>query len=104
MQLIDFTPAAVEAIHRFRISLQVPEEYLVRIGLRQKNAQDKGLIIGFDQPATGDQRIMAEGMELLIQPGQVFFFAGMVIDFSEINNRSGFRLVEKSKLKSTEST
>lgn len=98
MQLIEFTPAALEAIQKYKSTLQIPEGYLLRVGIRQKNAQDKGLIIGFDQLGPNDRRETVSGIELMYQAGQVFFFAGMVIDYQEKDGRSGFRLLEKKHL------
>lgn len=98
MQLIEFTANALEAINSYKNTLFVPENYALRIGLKQKNATDKGLIIGFDEKTDKDGEIMINNLKVIYLAGQVFFFAGMVIDFVERNNKKGFVLVEKSKL------
>lgn len=97
MQLIEFTPAAKEAIKQYKQILQIPEGYALRIGIRQKNAQDKGLIIGFDHKSDKDKLTQIEGMDVIYQAGQIFFFAGMVIDYQDIDGKKGFKFIEKSK-------
>jgi Fe-S cluster assembly iron-binding protein IscA len=98
MQLIEFTPAALAQIKAYRKSLMVPSDYALRVGIKQKNASDKGLIIGFDVKTDKDREIEVDGIKIIYNAGQVFFFAGMVIDFIERNDKKGFVLIEKSKL------
>lgn len=100
MQLIQFTHAAKQAIAEYRSQLMVPDTHFLRIGIKQKNASDKGLVIGFDAPNDKDQQSEIDGIQLIYHPGQVFFFAGMVIDFVVKNEKKGFQLVERSKLNS----
>jgi Fe-S cluster assembly iron-binding protein IscA len=100
MQLIEFTAAAKQAISAYRNQLMVPATHLLRIGIKQKNATDKGLVIGFDEPTEKDQQSEVDGIQLIYHPGQVFFFAGMVIDFVEKNDKKGFQLVERNQLNS----
>jgi Fe-S cluster assembly iron-binding protein IscA len=98
MQLIELTEAAKTAIKQYRSQLIVPDNYSLRIGIKQKNATDKGLVIGFDEPTEKDQHAEVEGIQMIYHPGQVFFFAGMVIDFVEKNDKKGFQLIERSQL------
>lgn len=98
MQLIEFTEQALHAINHYKQTLQIPEGYYLRVGLRQKNAQDKGLIIGFDQKTEKDKLEVVQGVDVIYTAGQVFFFAGMVIHFAERDEKKGFQLLEKAKL------
>ena len=98
MQLIEFTNAAKQAIAAYREQLIKPETHFLRIGIKQKNSTDKGLVIGFDEPNDKDQQSVVDGIQLIYHPGQVFFFAGMVIDYLEVNYRKGFKLVERAHL------
>jgi Fe-S cluster assembly iron-binding protein IscA len=98
MQLIEFTSAAKQAIAEYREQLMIPDTHFLRIGIRQKNSTDKGLVIGFDAPTDKDQQSEVDGIRLIYHPGQVFFFAGMVIDYIVLNDKKGFRLVERSPL------
>jgi Fe-S cluster assembly iron-binding protein IscA len=97
MQLIEFTPAALKAISHYKETLQIPSNYLLRVGIRQKNAQDKGLIIGFDEKGTKDKQESVQGVEVIYNAGQVFFFAGMLIHFEDRGSKKGFFFVEKAK-------
>lgn len=94
MQIIQLTPAAIEAIESFKNTLQVPDGYYLRVGIRQKNAQEKGLIIGFDEKNDKDKTTEVAGINIIYHPGQALFFAGMKIDFTERNGKRGFVLLE----------
>ncbi len=98
MQLIEFTPEAISAIQHYQSTLHIPENFALRVGIRQKNAQDKGLLIGFDAKTDKDKMVNIEGINVIYNAGQVFFFAGMVIDYLDIDGRKGFKFVEKSKI------
>ncbi len=97
MQLIEFTESALAAIQHYKETLQIPYGYALRVGIRQKNAQDKGLIIGFDEANDKDKSASVQGVDVIYNAGQIFFFAGMLIDFQERNGKKGFYFVEKKK-------
>ena len=99
MNLIEFTNEAIDAIKLFRINLNIPESNFLRVGIRQKNAQDKGLLIGFDEKGEKDKQSEIQGLNVIYNPGQVFFFAGMIIDYTEHNGKKGFKFIEKQKVK-----
>lgn len=95
MNIIHLTPAAIIAINEYKVNLQIPETYYLRIGIKQKNANDKGLIIGFDETTDKDKTVEIEGIKIVYHPGQALFFAGMQIDFMERDGKKGFDLLEK---------
>ena len=97
MKIIEFTLDAKEAILKYKDSLQIPAGHFLRVGIKQKNSQDKGLLIGFDTKADADKLIENDGIELIYHPGQALFFAGMIIDYVERDGRKGFVLVEHKK-------
>lgn len=97
MKLIEFTPEAIKKIKEYHQNLMIPENYSLRIGIKQKNASDKGLIIGFDLKQEKDSETEIDGIKIIYHPGQIFFFAGMIIDFGEKNGKQGFLLKEKNK-------
>ncbi len=98
MQMIEFTTAAKEAIAHYQQTLQIPADYFLRVGIRQKNSQDKGLLIGFDAKSDKDRSMNIDGIEVIYNAGQIFFFAGMIIDYQEQNGRKGFKFLEKAKI------
>jgi Fe-S cluster assembly iron-binding protein IscA len=98
MQMIEFTPRAIEAINQYKTTLLIPEGYFLRVGIRQKNAQDKGLLIGFDEKTDKDRSANVNGIEVIYNAGQIFFFAGMIIDYQDLDGRKGFKFLEKSKV------
>jgi iron-sulfur cluster assembly protein len=98
MEIIQFTQAAVDAISTYRKNLQIPQDHYLRVGIRQKNETNKRLMIGFDEKSEKDKLAVVQGMEVIYSPGEVFFFAGMQIDYVEQDTRKGFTFVEtKSK-------
>jgi Fe-S cluster assembly iron-binding protein IscA len=94
MEIVKFTPGALAAIERYRKTLMIPETHYLRIGIRQKNETNKRLLIGFDEKSDKDQAAVINGLQVIYAPGEVFFFAGMVIDFVEQDGKSGFTFTE----------
>ncbi len=94
MEIVKFTPGALAAIERYRKTLMIPETHYLRIGIRQKNETNKRLLIGFDEKSDKDQAAVINGLQVIYTPGEVFFFAGMVIDFVEQDGKSGFTFTE----------
>lgn len=97
MKIIEFTTSAREAILKYKDTLQIPSDHFLRVGIKQKNSQDKGLLIGFDTKTDKDKFIENDGIELIYHPGQALFFAGMIIDYKERDGKKGFVLVENKK-------
>lgn len=97
MEIIQFTQAAIQAIESYKQNLQIPTDHYLRVGIRQKNETNKRLLIGFDQKSDKDQLTNVQGIDVIYSPGEVFFFAGMVIDFQENDTRKGFTFVEQNK-------
>lgn len=97
MQLIQFTDAAIEAIEKYKSTLQIPEGHYLRVGIRQKNETNKRLLIGFDEKTDKDKLDQVQGLDIIYHPGEIFFFAGMVIDYKDEEGRKGFTFVEKGK-------
>ena len=95
LNIIHLTPAAIAAIIEYRANLQISDSHFLRIGIKQKNANDKGLIIGFDEPTDKDKTVEIDGINIVYHPGQALFFAGMQIDFLERDGKKGFELLEK---------
>lgn len=97
MEIIQFTEKAIAAISGYHQTLQIPEGSYVRVGIRQKNETNKRLLIGFDEPTDKDKIAEIQGVKVLYHPGEIFFFAGMVIDYVEEEGRKGFTFMEKPK-------
>jgi len=98
MKIIEITRSAKEAILKYKDTLQIPSDHYLRVGIKQKNSQDKGLFIGFDTINEKDKLVENDGIELLYHPGQALFFAGMIIDYREREGKKGFVLVENKKI------
>jgi Fe-S cluster assembly iron-binding protein IscA len=94
MEIISITERALNAIREYRQQLHIDAEQPLRVGIRQKNETNKRLLIGFDDPATGDKEMEISGMRVIYSPGEIFFFAGMTIDYLEESGRKGFTFVD----------
>jgi Fe-S cluster assembly iron-binding protein IscA len=97
-ELIHFTPAAIEAIKQYRIHLNIDDTYALRVGIRQKNEANKRLLIGFDAKSSKDTETIISGIKVIYSPGEVFFFAGMTIDFADRDGRKGFTFIESNHI------
>lgn len=98
MEIIQFTNRAIEAIKKYESTLQIPEGHYLRVGIRQKNEATKRLLIGFDTKSDRDKETEIQGMKVIYSPGEIFFFAGMVIDYVEQETRKGFTFVEQKTI------
>lgn len=94
MDIIEFTSDAIEAIKKFKDELHIDDEQFLRVGIRQKNESNKRLIIGFDEKSEKDNEVEIKGIKVIYSKGEIFFFAGMKIDFTEQDGRKGFTFVE----------
>ena len=94
MEIIEFTNNAIEAIEKFKDELHIEENQFLRVGIRQKNESSKRLIIGFDEKTDKDSEVEIAGIKVIYSKGEIFFFAGMKIDFVEQEGRKGFTFVE----------
>ena len=92
MKIIELSEAAKEAIIAYRKILDVPVNHYLRVGISQKNASDKQLLIGFDIKTEKDKLAECDGITIIYNPGQAIFFAGMIIDFDERDGKKGFVL------------
>ncbi len=99
MSIIAFTDAAIEAINKYKSTLQIPDGHALRVGIRQKNETNKRLIIGFDEQTEKDKSVEINGIQVIYHPGEIFFFAGMKIDYKEEQGRKGFTFVENNNNK-----
>ncbi len=95
--VIEFTGKAIEAIHKYRNTLQIGDDHYLRVGIRKKNETNKRILIGFDTKNERDKEEEVQGIKIVYAPGEIFFFAGMIIDYVEQEGRKGFVFVEKSK-------
>ena len=94
-ELIQFTESALHAVKRYRSSLQIPDDHFLRVGIRRKNETNKRLLIGFDTKQEKDGEALVQGIKVIYTPGEIFFFAGMKIDFKSEDGREGFVFVEE---------
>ena len=74
MEIIHFTPLAIQAIEKYQQTLQIPANNFLRVGIRQKNETNKRLLIGFDEKTDKDQLTNIQGINVIYSPGDVFFF------------------------------
>lgn len=94
MDIIEFTDNAIEAIKKYEATLQIPSDHALRVGIRQKNETNKRLLIGFDVKTDKDKETEISGIKIIYHPGEIFFFAGMKIDYVEQEGRKGFTFIE----------
>lgn len=97
MNIIELTAAAIAAVKQYEKELQIPAGHALRVGIRQKNETNKRLLIGFDEKTDKDRETEVSGIRIIYHPGEVFFFAGMQIDYVEEPGRKGFTFTEQKK-------
>jgi len=97
MDIIEITDNAIDAIKKFKIDLQINEDQSVRIGIHNKNEINRHLYIGFDKKTEKDNTFETKGITVIFSKTDIFFFAGMKIDFTEKDGRKGFTFAEQKK-------
>jgi Fe-S cluster assembly iron-binding protein IscA len=97
MEVIEFTGSAIQALKKYKDELHISNSQFLRIGINQKTETNKRLKIGFDEKSDKDSEVEIEGMKIVYSKEDVFYFAGMRIDFVEQDGRKGFTFVENKK-------
>lgn len=89
-QVLILTPTAIQQLHKIRIEQGVPEDHLLRIGIKGGGCSGFSYMMGFDLPKEQDERIEVDGIQILLQPAHRLYLAGMEIDWHEGLNNRGF--------------
>jgi iron-sulfur cluster assembly protein len=99
---LTITDAALQAIRDVIDNQQVPEGYLLRVGVRSQGMACAGMsfMLGFDQRKEHDMIMEVEGMQVLVDRRHSMYILGMEIDWHEDERQRGFVFNNPSARKS----
>ena len=88
---IFITNSAVNAIHNELSENFINDEYFIRLATRSMGCLGMQFKIGFDNKMSEDDRqYELDGIKIVIDSHSVFYFMGVIVDFVDNINGTGF--------------
>lgn len=87
---VKISPRAIEEVKKIIESKQIPEEYLLRIGMRGGGCGGMGFFLGFDHKGEYDEIYQVEELKVLIDKRHLMYLLDMEVDFEERRDEQGF--------------
>ena len=88
---IFFTQSALNAIRNELTENSIEDEYFIRLATRSMGCLGMQFKIGFDNKINDDDRVYdLEGIKIVIDSHSVFYFMGVIVDFQDDINGTGF--------------
>ena len=84
---ITLTAIAAQEIRKILQVKGIPEDYCLRVGTNGGGCAGVSYIIGFDKPATTDEKYLIEGINVLIDKRHALFLWGVEVDFVDALER-----------------
>ena len=92
---VTITGKALERIRAIMESKEVPDGYGLRIGVDTSGCGAVSHLLGFDTRKEDDECYDQEGVPVYIKKLHVLYLAGMMLDFVEDDEKSGFTFVKR---------
>ena len=73
-----------------RKSKNVPDEYLLRVGIKGAGCAGISYLLGFDKKKSSDDVMNSNGLDILIEKKHAIYLAGMKVDFQDDTEEKGF--------------
>ncbi len=87
---VKISPKAVTEIKNILEKKKIPENYGLRIGIKDPSSQNPSHILGFDHKTEADNEYQVDGIQVFIQKSDISHLAGMTVDFYEGPDTRGF--------------
>jgi len=87
---VNFTKSALEELKTLRYEKEVPENHLLRIGVKGGGCSGLSYILGFDAPKGSDEVFEVGGMKVIMNKAHGMYLAGLEIDYVNGLNNRGF--------------
>lgn len=94
MTPVQITSRAIEEIKKTIATKSIPASYGLRVGARGGGCAGASFIIGFDQQKENDLVYTIADLPVYIEKKDILFLLGMVVDFYEGTEASGFTFVK----------
>ncbi len=87
-QVISLTAGARNQLSEIRKESNIPEDYMLRVGVKGGGCSGFSYILGFDLPKEGDDVYDIDGVKVIMNKAHSIYLLGMEIDFvSGLENR-----------------
>lgn len=87
---VKITETALEQLRIIKEAQNVPDDYVLRIGVKGGGCSGFQYLLGFDEKKDGDEQFQIEDMPLVIQQSHSLYLIGMEIDWLEGLENRGF--------------
>lgn len=91
---VKITSKAISEIRNILKKKNIPENYGLRIGIKDAESQAVSHILGFDIKTENDNEYIVEGIPVYIQKKDIIHLAGMTVDFYESRDVRGFTFLK----------
>ena len=89
-QPINLTASAEAQLLRIKKEQNIPEDHLLRVGVKGGGCSGFSYILGFDTAKARDQKYNMEGLDILIDKAHAIYLLGIEIDWIDGLNNRGF--------------
>lgn len=87
---VKFTEGAMKEIRHLMSDKDVPENYVLRIGVKGGGCSGLSYILGFDAKTDNDDEYAYEDIKVIMERGHGMYLIGMEVDFIHGLNNRGF--------------
>jgi iron-sulfur cluster assembly protein len=96
---ITISPKALEQVKYIMANKSIPEGYALRVGVKGAGCSGVSFMLGFDVQKTADDAYNYQGLKVLIEKKHTMYLIGMLLDFEDNENASGFVFLNPEALK-----
>ncbi len=93
---VKITERAISEIRHILEKKKIPENYGLRIGVKNAGSPSESHILGFDTKTELDNEYNAEGIPVYIQKSDIIHLAGFTVDYYPGPDTTGFTFLKSS--------
>ncbi len=90
VQPITITPSAVKQLIRIKEDQSIPDDHVLRVGVKGGGCSGFSYILGFDLQKERDKTYEVEGLNIVIDKAHAIYLLGIEIDWLDGLNNRGF--------------
>ncbi len=87
---VEISDSALEQLKRIRAEQEIPEEHMIRVGVKGGGCSGLSYILGFDDKTEDDDVFEVGGMKVIMDRGHAMHLLGIKIDWHNGLNNRGF--------------
>ena len=87
---VSLTDGAVSQLKRIKAEQNIPDDHVLRVGVKGGGCSGFSYILGFDLPTEQDDTFEINGIQVAMQKAHAIYLLGMEIDWVDGLNNRGF--------------